>query len=151
MEEEKDNNYEAIPLRPLPHIQTVQDCGPTSSPQMRPLPRIQTVQDSGPTSSPQMRPLPRIQTVQDCGPTSSPQMSALEDYRAANVSGQARSTAPSHSPPAELEKDENFYEPTGAPSSTATPIATTPTTVTPDDKEYEDMECGIVAAVPQDT
>ena len=87
-----------------------------------------------------LRPLPRL--PQTSGQYENTQ--ALQDHRAV-VSGQARSTAPSHSPPQELGGDEHLYEPTGGPASTATP-----TTATPGDEEYEHMECGPVAALPQD-
>ena len=89
-----------------------------------------------------LRPLPR--PPQTSGQYENTQ--ALQDHRAV-VSGQARSTAPSHSPPQELGGDEHLYEPTGGPASTATPTTATPTTATPGDKEYEDMECGPVTAL----
>ena len=76
-------------------------------------------------------PLARLQPARGTGPTSSPQTSglhtpALHDHTAV-VSGQARSTTPSHSPPQELGGDEPLYEPTGAPASTATPTTAAPT------------------------
>ena len=48
-------------------------------------------------------------------------------------SGQARSTAPSHSTPQELGRDEYLYEPIYDPTSTATPTTATPTF----EQEYE--------------
>ena len=103
-----------------------------------------------------LRPLPRLRPARGSGPTSSPQTSvshentsALQYHRAVD-SDQTRSTTPSHSPPQELGGDEHLYEPTGGPASTATSTIATPTDGTPGDKEYEVMECGPVAAVPQD-
>ena len=76
-------------------------------------------------------PLARLQPARGSSPTSSPQTSgphtpALHDHTAV-VSGQARSTAPSHGPPQELGGDEHLYESTGAPASTATPTTAPPT------------------------
>ena len=103
-----------------------------------------------------LRPLPHLPPARGSGPTTSPQTSvsyentrALQDHRAVD-SDQTRSTTPSRSPPQELGGDEHLYEPTGGPASTATPTTATPTDGTPGDKEYEVMECGPVAAMPQD-
>ena len=100
-----------------------------------------------------LQPLPGPCPVptQSRGPTSSLQRNVaydhtctLQDHRAVG-SGQARSTAPSHSPPQELGGDEHLYEPTWDPTSTATPTA-----VAPGDAEYKEQDGGPVAAVPQD-
>ena len=101
--EEENNDYEAIPLKPLPCLPPAQGSGPTVSPQ---------------------------------------KSTQYENTQVLH----------SHSPPQELEGDEHVYEPTCAPDATAsvTPTIATPTVVTSGDREYEDMTCGPVTAIPQD-
>ena len=82
------------------------------------------------------RPLP---SAPGSGPTSTSQTNkteygnaeedpALQNHRAV-VSGQARGTIPSHSPPQELGRDEHIYELPDGPASTTMPTTATPTTV----------------------
>ena len=77
-------------------------------------------------------PGPHSPPAQGRGPTSSSQRivayqhaRTMQDHRSVG-SGQARSTAPSHSPLQELGGDEHLYEPTWDPTSTATPTAVAP-------------------------
>ena len=90
-----------------------------------------------------LKPQPRLPPARGSGPTASPQKRT--QYENTRV-------LPSHSQPQELEGDEHVYEPTCAPDTTATamPIIAAHTVVTSGDREYEDMTCGPVTAIPQD-
>ena len=103
--EEASYEYVAIPLDPLPG---------------RPLPPDQA---SGPTSASQMNEYENTNVYENTD-----EDPALQNRRAV-VSGQARSTAPSHSAPQELGGDEHLYESTDDPASAATPTTATPTTI----------------------